>query len=195
MRTELFNSRRAVDQAPRLWRLVRWWGERRGVVREADDRLPWSRHCSGGAEVFHPFDDEAGDGLRSRRSLRAFICVGDGRWQRWRTPVVVERAMVPITVYVVVLERRGCEWYRWVVVPRGGLFPERAVRMGEAPSVLRRMHVRFLREVKWVATRVTRRETPRVAVVIPRVGVRVPKGRMRGSKAVRVKVEFVHGEM
>jgi hypothetical protein len=192
-----------VDKAPRLWRLVNWWCERkpRGEADCKDtSQLPLLRHQSSGAEVFHPYTANVGDSGEaslsdrsspSRRAPRAYICVGTAGWQRWRTPVVVERAMEPISVFAVIFERGDWRCYRWIVPPRGGLFVEPVVRRGRAPQSRHKMQVRYLRAVKGIAGKVRQRETPKITVALPRVVVRGPKARIRGErKAVRVRLEF-----
>lgn len=93
-------------------------------------------------------------------------------------------------MFAVIFERGDWRCYRWTVPPRGGLFVEPVVRKGQVPSSRRKVRVRYPRAVKGIAGKVRQRETPRITVIVPRVVVRGTVGRVRGNKAMRVKVEF-----
>lgn len=88
--------------------------------RSLDTRTSWSNHPSIGAETFTPL--QSCSLLLSSDCLEptalCLIRVGNQPWQRLRCPIVVERGIAPIPVYILSLSWRGVNRASYTVSSR-----------------------------------------------------------------------------
>lgn len=119
MRKVTFAAHKKQKRAPLLWCVASFLPQRSPKLA-----LRWTHHRSSGAEVFIPWSESSAQLAPPVCGTRLLLIrVGIQPWQRWKAPIVVERGLTAIPVYIIALSWQGID--RRIVIVSSRQTPRR----------------------------------------------------------------------